>query len=184
MAEVYLGEIRWFPFSRIPSGWHPCDGSLLPLRDYAALYSVLGTMYGGNGTTTFGLPDLRGRTTVGWQKNAAPGSDYSLGKAAGAETVTLSKTQIPPHTHEVVANTAVGSAPTASNSTIYSTPKPKGTVPDMRMYGPYVSGTAPVALDPSVLATAGSGAAHENMQPYLTLSPCIAIQGYYPTFND
>lgn len=163
MAEPFLGEIRLFSFGVIPRGWLPCQGQLLPIQQNQALFSLLGTAYGGNGTSTFGLPDLRGRVPL----HISP--DYPLGKAAGEPTHTLTINEMPMHTHTVTASSA--------DATV---------IPPTDAVWPQINGTysavAPnVQMGPRSVSATGSSQAHNNMQPYTTVSFCIATSGIYPS---
>ena len=161
-----------------PKGWASCQGQLLPIRQNAALFSLLGTAYGGNGTTTFALPDLRGRAAVGFGQG--PGlATYSLGQPSGAETVGLTPTELPAHAHPVTSVVAVNTSPGAGtspqNSYLAAGPTPQYSenrgASDKVMATDLVTGTA---------GPAGSGQPHPNVMPYLTLSYCIALEGVYP----
>lgn len=180
MGDWYLGEIRAFPYAKIPEGWLACNGAILQIQQYAALNSLLGTTYGGDGKTTFALPDLRGRTGVGRGTNKQ-GTSYGTGQAGGLETVALTQTQIPAHTHNVMGIAAQGAAnvvkgnyiSSCGTSTTVPTPQNLYAVP------PNVAGMVP--LNPGSVVADGGGAGHENMQPFLVLNLCIAYQGVYPT---
>lgn len=168
MAEPFLSEIRILSFAFPPKGWALCDGQLLPINQNQALFSLLGTTYGGDGRTTFALPDLRGRSPV------HVGGGITLGERGGEEAHTLSVNEIPAHQHRLrasadFANSAVpaGALPAA---------KPRG---GLNVYGP--AGTANVALHPAVMSGAGGSQPHLNMQPFLTLNFVIALQGIYPS---
>lgn len=164
MAEPYLGEIHLFAFNFAPKGYAICDGSILPIQQYTALYSLLGTTYGGNGQTTFALPDLRGRVPV-----HPNGSTIALGSSAGEEAHTLTQAEMPAHTH-----LPMGSSTTAN------VPSPVGAAWAGSPAKPYAN-SANVQMNPSALGTAGQSQAHSNMQPFLTLNFCIALQGIYPS---
>jgi microcystin-dependent protein len=179
MSDFFLGDIRWFPYKTIPAGWHICDGTLLNIQSNAALYSVIGFAYGGDGKTTFGLPDLRGRTIMGWSNSQL---EYNtVGKSLGAETVTITTVQMPAHNHDVAATTDTGNAPVPSNSAVYASPLANPKTPDLNIYGTPTT-TSSVALASSTVTSSGGGQEHPNMQPFLTLTACIAVQGLYPQF--
>lgn len=176
MAEPFLGEIRTFPWPFAPRGWALCNGALLAIQQNAALFSLLGIQYGGNGTTTFGLPDLRGRGMV-HQGTGSDGSNYVMGTLAGTETVTLTTQTMPMHNHIVIAN---------GNAADKAKPDPgpyylaKANLPNAtagEIYGAFAN---PVALAPLSIATSGGGTPHANMQPFLVLNFCIATQGIFP----
>ncbi|CAD6875576.1 phage tail protein [Methylomonas fluvii] len=164
--DPILGEIKLFAINIVPKGWAPCNGTLLPIAQNQALYSLLGTYYGGDGRNTFALPDLRGRVpvaTVGEQPGAS----------GGTEIVTLTAAQVPPHTHEINVSTAAGDqtnaighhiAAPANNNNLYIA----------------ATGASTIALDPATVDTQGGNGNHNNMQPFLTLNYYIATAGVYP----
>jgi microcystin-dependent protein len=167
MSEPFLGEIKMTSFAFAPRGWALCNGQLLPINQNQALFSLLGTQYGGNGQTTFALPDLRGRAPV-------HRGTVIQGESAGAESVTLNAAQLPAHAHTLFgsANQATASAPAAANVLAQ---KPRGGA---NLYGPTSNTTlAPVSLQ----AAPGGGGPHDNMQPFLTISFVIALQGIFPS---
>jgi microcystin-dependent protein len=174
--EPFLGQITLFPFNFAPKGWAFCQGQLLPISQNTALFSLLGTYYGGNGTTTFGLPDLRGRVPVG--QGQGPGlSNYAIGSMQGVETVTLLAPQSPPHSHPFPAfavpattNAPSGALPAQGHSTGRGAPA-------VNTYAPPQTA---VPLASGQVGPAGNGQPHNNLQPYLTLNWCIAMQGIYP----
>lgn len=169
MADPFVAEIRIFPFNFAPQGWAWCDGQLLPLSQNTALFSLLGTTYGGNGATNFALPDLQGRAPM--QPGQGPGlSLHDLGEAGGSETVTLIESEMPNHSHTLRASLddddstlAQGHAPGQLSVT----------------YAPVAGGT-PATMAPQSLAASGGDQPHNNMQPYLTFHFCIALQGVFP----
>ncbi|MFN7937822.1 MAG: tail fiber protein [Bryobacteraceae bacterium] len=166
--EPFMGEIRIFPWGVIPSGWAQCNGQVLAIGASQALFSLLGTMYGGNGISTFQLPDLRGRVPVGMgQGNGL--SPYVQGQMAGSETVTLTTPQMPQHFHQM---NGVAGAPTSLT--------PSG---NMLALGAQVfnSGAFDATMDSSSVVVTGQGRGHENMMPFLTLNYCICINGIYPS---
>ena len=168
--DPFLGEVRLFAFpSIIPRGWLPCDGRLLPIMQNQALFALLNTQYGGDGRTTFGLPDLRGRVPV----NLNPASSFPgmQGFSGGAETVALDPTTMPVHLHALDANSGAANQTTPSGSFFAS------GAPSQLLYGPPAN---TVALDTGTLSDAGSAAAHPNLQPFLTLQYCIAASGIFP----
>ena len=168
MATPYLSEIKIFSFNFAPRGWAFCNGQLLPINQNQALFSLLGTTYGGNGVTTFALPNLQGRVPL------HVGSGFSLGQVGGEEAHTLLSTEMASHTHVME-----GSSATAS------TTSPVGNVlASGAGVAPYAaSGGGNVGLNPGALTTVGGGQPHENRQPYLTLNVCIALQGIFPSRN-
>lgn len=166
---AFLGELRWFPYMFIPQGWLPCNGQIVAITDYQELFSLYGTTYGGDGQSTFGIPDLRGRAVVGTN-----GADLQLGTAGGQEAVTLDAANLPIHEHAVSVSVAAG-----------TTDQPAGAlIAADSADTPFIPGAAPpqpVALAGSTIASAGGGAAHSNMQPWLALQPCVCVSGPYPT---
>ncbi len=178
MSDYFIGELRVFA-GIIPSGWIPCDGRLLQIQANAALYSLLGTSYGGDGKTTFAVPDLRGQTPVAIGQLPAQNLSYQVGNKGGTETVTLLPTQIPPHLHQVtvVSNSAANQNFAAGNlmAQIGTT---TGMTPQT-YYAPPSSGTT-IVLAAQTIGTAGSSAPHSNLQPFLVLNICIAMTGLYP----
>lgn len=170
MADPFVAEIRIFPFNFAPRGWAWCDGQLLPLSQNTALFSLLGTTYGGNGESNFALPDLQGRAPMA--PGQGPGlSLYDLGQTGGQSSVTLLPTEIPAHTHvaSATSDTAVTNAPA---NAYLARPLGRGS----NLYSP--SFTSTVGMQPT--STAGGNAPHNNMQPYLTFYFCIALQGVFP----
>lgn len=169
MADPFVAEIRIFPFNFAPKGWAWCDGQLLPLSQNTALFSLLGTTYGGNGKSNFALPDLQGRGPM--QPGQGPGlSLHDLGETGGSETVTLLESEMPAHAHTVRAVNDSGTQATPGGAAMSRANIYKASVPD---------GTA-VTMSPNILAPAGGDAPHNNMMPYLTFYFCIALQGVFP----
>lgn len=165
MSEAYMGEVRLFAFSFPPKGWAACDGQIMAISQNQALFSLLGTTYGGNGQTTFALPDLRGRVPLHF------GNGFAEGQVGGEEAHRLISTELPAHTHAVQAST---SDP--------STPSPAGAVWANRPDSPY-SPSGDVYLNQAAIASTGGSQSHPNMQPYLTVNYCIALVGIYPSRN-
>ena len=171
MADPFVAEIRIFPFNFAPRGWAFCDGQLMPISQNTALFSLLGTTYGGNGTSTFALPDLQGSVPV--HPGQGPGlSLHDLGEQGGSETVTLLESEIPAHTHALAASAAAGVARSPSGELFANQ---SGGV------NSYAALAAPTALlAAAACGVAGGGQPHNNLAPYLTLNFCIALQGFYP----
>jgi len=165
MAEPFLSEVRIMSFVFAPKGWALCNGQLLPINQNQALFSLLGTTFGGDGRVNFALPDLRGRTPI------HVGSGHTLGEKGGEPAHTLSIAEIPTHTHVLQGTNAnaVTNAPT-SNAL--------GNTTDL-----YHAATALTSLNPGSVTPVGGSQAHLNMQPFLTLSFCIALQGIFPSPN-
>lgn len=170
MAEPFLGEIRTTSFAFAPKGWALCNGQLLAINTNQALFAILGTTYGGNGQTTFALPDLRGRVPV------QPGSEVQLGQAAGEAAHALTLNEIPAHGHALMASGDL--ANTASPVGAVTAAKPRG---GRDVYAPAGSPAQP--MSPQAIAPAGASQPHNNMQPYLTLNFIIALQGIFPSRN-
>jgi microcystin-dependent protein len=167
--DPYLGEIRPVGFNFAPQGWAFCAGQILSIAQNTALFSLLGTNYGGNGTTTFALPDLRGRVPVG--TGQGPGlSTYDLGESSGTETHTLILSEIPPHKHSLQVDT---------NNAAFETPA--GHYPAVSARKVYGTGTPTSTLPLTGVGIGGGDLPHNNMQPYLTVNYIIALQGIYPT---
>lgn len=176
MSTPYIGEIRMFAFGTrgAPNGWQACDGSLLPISQYDALFALIGTTYGGDGQTTFAVPDLRGRLPI--HQGQGPGlSNYVIGQRAGTETVTVLPTQMPAHTHTVVATNAAATTGTPGNTVL------PGAVSGQTMYVTDTSGGMPFNLSPQSTTPAGGSQPHENCMPTLTVQFCIATQGIFPS---
>ena len=177
MAEPFLSEIRIMSFVFAPRGWALCNGQTLAISQNTALFSLLGTNYGGNGTTTFALPDLRGRTPI--QQGQGPGlSSRQVGETGGVENVTLISTEIPSHTHALKATTA--SATTAAPAgAIWAVSGSRRSTTNL-----YTNAAgAGAVMNSQVLAPVGSSVPHNNMPPYMTVSFCIALQGIFPARN-
>ena len=172
MADPFVAEIRIFPFNFAPKGWAFCDGQLLPLSQNTALFSLLGTTYGGNGKSNFALPDLQGRAPM--HPGQGPGlSLHDLGEQSGVETVTLLQSEMPAHTHSVMANAAQADLQSPSPARVLA--RSAG--------GPaYQSNSSAniVPMAPQALTPAGGDQPHNNLQPYLTLYFNIALQGVFP----
>lgn len=185
MGDYYIGEIRLFPYNKVPTDWHIADGTLMNISNNAALYSLLGTQFGGDGRTTFALPNLQGRVVVGKANAYLNNTPLTVGASAGADTVVLDTTQIPPHTHQTYGTAANGSAASPQNG-YFGTPIRPATAPTTAPAAPtpYIAfqnpPTQPLALNGFMVAPAGTSQAHENRQPYLALVYAIAVSGIYP----
>jgi microcystin-dependent protein len=164
MAEPFLSEIRMMSFGFPPKGWAFCNGQLLPISQNQALFSLLGTNYGGDGRVNFGLPDLQGRLPI------HVGNSHTLGERGGEQAHTLSISQIPTHAHVLQGTTA----------TANPQPVPTGAylAPTASLYGP---ASALTPLTPQTVTSVGGSQAHLNMQPFLTINFCIALQGIFPS---
>ena len=177
MTDVYLGFIAMFGFNFAPQGWAFCAGQLLPIQQNTALFSLLGTTYGGNGVQTFGLPNLQSRVPIGM--GTGPGlSNYVIGQSGGTENVTLLTTQIPAHTHQMTASGDIPTLNAASGNSLASSPRGGTQMPNV-----YAAGfTTPVTMG-STTSQAGGNQPHSNIQPYLAINYCIALQGIFPARN-
>jgi microcystin-dependent protein len=172
MADPFVAEIRIFPFNFAPNGWAWCDGQLLPLSQNTALFSLLGTTYGGNGKSNFALPDLQGNAPMFWGQG--PGlSLYDLGQTAGSQTVTLLESEIPSHSHGMMAAAQIATSGVPSPSVGL------GRSRGMNLYQANVTQNV-VQMSPSAIGPAGGSLPHNNMMPYLTFYFCIALQGVFP----
>jgi microcystin-dependent protein len=166
----FLGQLMLFPFNFPPKGWTLCQGQLLPINQYQALFSLLGTTYGGDGRTTFGLPDLRGRTPV------SMGNGVVLGQKAGEEMHTLNSAEVPQHNHAINGTTAGANAPGPGGNLLGQT----GTgVAIYRQGGVMIDSP----LNAATISNYGGSQSHENRSPYLVLNWCIALQGIFPSRN-
>jgi len=171
MADPFVAEIRIFPFNFAPKGWAFCDGQLLPLSQNTALFSLLGTTYGGDGRSTFRLPDMQGNAPM--HPGQGPGlSLHDLGETGGVETVTLLQTEIPLHSHGVMAAPSLVSGDTNI--------PPGNAFAKSSQGNAYVAAANLTQLSPSTITPTGNSQPHNNMMPYLTLSFCIAMQGVFP----
>jgi microcystin-dependent protein len=174
MSQPFVGQIIAVGFNFAPAGWALCQGQLLPIDQNQALFSLLGTTFGGNGTTTFGLPDLRGRGALGMGQGPGLGS-YVLGQAAGVESATLAGAQIGSHVHGLSA-AATATTPTPSSSVVLGTPAAATPI-----YA--TGGTGATLTAGAVSTTPGGGQPHENRQPSLTVNYIISLFGVFPSQN-
>lgn len=164
MSEPFIGEIRAFAFDKVPTGWALCNGQLLNIANNQALFSLLGTTYGGNGTSTFALPNLQGRVPV------HASADRTLGQSAGEETHTLTVAEMPVHDHLAMAQSA---AATESS--------PEGHYWSVGDNADGYASTADASMSAAAIGSSGGSQAHNNMQPFLVVSFCIATQGLFPS---
>jgi microcystin-dependent protein len=171
VSSPFLAEIRIFPFNFAPTGWALCNGQLLPISQNTALFALLGTTYGGDGKSTFALPDLEGSSAM--HPGQGPGlSLHDLGKVGGTDTVTLLQSEIPVHTHTLRGTNTTGDNPTPGGNTLA---RPGST----NIYQQNSTANL-VPMAPQALSIAGSSLPHNNLMPYLTLNFCIAMQGIFP----
>ncbi|MDD5543531.1 MAG: tail fiber protein [Acidobacteriia bacterium] len=164
MAEPFLSEIRLFSFGFAPKGWALCDGQLLPINQNEALFSLLGTTYGGDGQVNFGLPDLQGRVPLHM------GNNHTLGEKGGEQTHTLNVNELPGHTHTVMAS---------SNSPTVNTPA-NNLWASQTGFSPYAT-SSNESMNPAAISSVGGSQAHLNLQPFLVINFCIALQGIFPS---
>lgn len=167
MAEPFLSEIRIMSFVFAPKGWALCNGQLLPINQNQALFSLLGTTFGGDGRVNFALPDLRARTPI------HVGSGHTLGERGGEQAHTLSVAELPTHTHVLGASSADGTQVVPAG----------GMLAKAAPANPYLAPGSLAPMNPGVITNTGGSQAHLNMQPFLTLSFCIALQGIFPSPN-
>jgi microcystin-dependent protein len=171
MANPFVAEIRIFGFNFAPKGWAMCNGQLMPISQNTALFSLLGTFYGGDGKSTFALPDLQGAAPV--HQGQGPGlSEYFLGQTGGSETITLLESEIPVHSHNLMA---------ANSASISQSPAgqlPAGGIGGVAMYRE--PGATDASLAAEAAAVTGGSLPHNNLQPLLTFNFCIAMQGVFP----
>jgi microcystin-dependent protein len=167
MAEPFLSEIRLMSFIFAPKGWALCNGQLLPINQNQALFSLLGTTFGGDGRVNFALPDLRGRTPI------HVGNGHTLGERGGEQAHTLSIAELPTHTHVAQGTSNVANAGNPAGNLLATTTATTGDV--------YAPASQLVAMAPQSVTNVGGSQAHLNMQPFLTLSFCIALQGIFPS---
>ena len=163
MAEPFLAELRMMSFVFPPKGWALANGQLLPINQNQALFSLLGTTFGGDGRVNFGLPNLQGRVPI------SMGQGHTLGEVGGQQAVTLSIAQIPTHLHTAMASTTNGNQPSASNAVLAAA---------LNVYSGPQNLTS---INPTTISSVGGSQAHLNMQPFLTISFCIALQGIFPS---
>jgi len=168
MSEPFLAEVRIVGFNFAPRGWAFCDGQILPINQNQSLYSLLGTIYGGDGRTSFALPDMRGRTPI------HVGGGHTQGQKSGEEAHTLSTNEMPQHTHPLRASTGGANSNQAPGNVLAQT---AATDPA------YLSLSSPVNMSASAVTATGGGQAHDNSQPSIALSFCIALQGLFPSRN-
>jgi microcystin-dependent protein len=176
MSEFFIGQIMMAGFGFAPKFWAQCNGQLLPINQNQALFSLLGTQYGGNGTTNFALPDLRSRTPIGYASSVDPSWQppaVQIGQAAGVENVTLLSTNLPSHSHQLNATTGNGTTRNPNNA-IYA----NSAVPLFSAS----SGPA-VPLNPATVGAVGGNQPHPNLQPYSVINFCIALSGIFPSRN-
>ncbi|WP_196137517.1 phage tail protein [Aliikangiella sp. G2MR2-5] len=178
MAEPFLSEIRMWGFSWPPRGWQQCDGQQMPITQNEALFSLIGTAYGGNGTTTFGLPDLRGRAPI-----HAEGGQTRMGETSGLENVTLNMSEMPTHTHALRGTTANANVNNFSSKVLASGYQYVGRESRQGPKNMYAPPENLTALSSQSISVMGGNQAHNNIQPTLVVNFCIAVTGLFPSRN-
>ncbi len=171
MSEPFLAEVRIVGFNFAPRGWAFCDGQILPINQNQSLYSLLGTTYGGDGRTSFALPDMRGRTPIHVGRSNG-GGDHTEGQKSGEETHTLAANEMPQHDHQLKASSDSGTIPIPAGQVLAASPNPM-----------YHEATNLVDMNSASVANVGGGQAHDNMMPFIALNFCIALQGLFPSRN-
>ncbi len=182
MSEFFIGQIIMTGFNFAPKYFAQCNGQLLPINQNQSLFSLLGTQFGGNGTSNFALPDMRSRTPVGYASSVDPAwqpPSVAMGEAAGSETVTLQAGNLPSHDHAMNASTQDGDNRIPSNRLFATSINGAGAA--LPLYASSTSGVA--TLDAKSVADAGGGMSHPNLQPYNTVNFCIALSGIFPSRN-
>lgn len=184
MSDPFVGEIKIWAFPWAPQGWVLCDGAIMQISQNQALNALLAYQFGGDGKTTFALPDLRGRTPIGYGRSPDDGAVYQVGGKVGAETVALSAATVPSHAHGVTANSANGAQPFPSGNNFATVvPALATTTQKFNVYLPNAAGTAvpnPQTLAATAVSTVGSSTPHNNMQPFTVLNFCICTSGLWP----
>ena len=165
MAQPYVGEIRMFAGNFAPAGWMFCEGQLLPISEYETLFNLIGTTYGGDGQSTFALPDLRGRIPINF------GNGFTLAETGGAETITLTVSQIPAHSHALLATTTVATQQNPGGN----------VVAEASLFSPYITIPPTAAMAPASGGSTGGSQPHDNFQPYLCVDFIISLFGIFPS---
>lgn len=171
MSNPYVAEIRIFPFNFAPLGWAFCNGQILPISQNTALFSLVGTFYGGDGESNFALPNFQGAVPVGMGQGAGL-SLYSIGQSGGSDEVTLIQSEMPSHQHAISAANVTGYLSSPAGNIWANSGKGRSPA--------YHTADSSASMSPQCLSPVGSSFPHNNMQPYLTLNFCIALQGVYP----
>jgi microcystin-dependent protein len=183
MAEPFISQIEAFAFNFPPKGWAFCNGQILSIQQNQALFSLLGTTYGGNGTTNFALPNLQGRVPVHFGQSVQ-GQNFQLGQVGGQEAHTLTLTEMPAHTHLVNVDSTAGAANKPTTSTVLGKSSGASSTGQPLAINAYnSSGTSSNSFDARTISNVGGNQPHDNRQPYLTLSYCIALVGIFPSRN-
>jgi microcystin-dependent protein len=171
MAQPYVGEIRMFAGNFPPSGWMFCDGATLAISENETLFQLIGTTYGGDGESTFDLPDLRGRTPVHQGTDPGTGTNFILAETGGVESVTLTVQQMTTHNHAFLASTVIGTEGNPGGNLAANSPGPQ----------PYIQESPDGNLNPQSLQPAGGSQPHDNLQPYLGINVSISLFGIFPS---
>jgi microcystin-dependent protein len=171
MSQPYIGEIRMFGGNFAPAGWMFCSGQLVPISENEALFQLIGTTYGGDGESTFALPDLRGRIPVHAGQGPGISQSYQLGETGGVESVTLTVSQIPNHTHPMLGNSDIATDPAPTNDLLSTS----------SLLTPYVGIAPDSALAANAISPAGGSQPHDNMMPFLCVSFIISLFGVFPS---
>jgi len=179
MSQPYVGQILMFAGTFAPAGWMQCQGQLVPISENETLFNLIGTTYGGDGQSTFGLPDLQGRVPVHMGTGGGL-STYIIGQEAGVESVTLTTQQIPQHNHLALSQTAAGADTTPTTTSILATEGVSNGTNNPYTYAPFDAATQ-VTLPANAIAQAGGSQPHENIQPICAITYCISLFGVYPT---
>ncbi len=175
MSDYYIGEIRLFAGTYVPADWQECDGSILNIASHQELFALLGTVYGGDGSTTFAVPDLRGRLPIGYGTSGGTGiSPYKLGQAGGVTAVTLTEAQLPLHSHPEMATTNAATSTSPINAVLAD---PSDS---FNLYTPANATNVSVTMAAGVILPNGGGQAHMNMMPSMAMRYIIALNGLYP----
>lgn len=177
MSEPFLGQITVFPYSFPPNGWADCAGQLLPIRQYTSLFSLLGVNFGGNGTSTFALPDLQGRVALG-QGDAPGGSSYVIGETGGEESVAIGTPEMAMHTHGLAVTTTHGTVNTPGGQVLANAQS--GGLQGANHGYIYNAAAPTIQMTTASITQSGGSQAHNNLQPFLALRYCIALQGVFP----
>jgi microcystin-dependent protein len=172
--DSFVGEIRLLPYTFAPQGWQDCDGSLLSISENESLFSLIGTTFGGDGQTTFAVPDLRGRLPIHMGSGTGLGT-YNLGQMAGTETVTLNSAQMPAHTHTAMVTNAIASTGTPSGNVEL------GAISNDTMYTSDITGLTPYSAVSAMIGPTGDNQPHDNTMPTLAVRFCISLYGIWPS---
>ena len=181
MSSPYVGEIRMFGGSFAPAGWAMCQGQLMPISENETLFNLIGTTYGGDGQSTFGLPDLQGRVPMHMGQGPGISQNYQIGQEGGVESVTLSIQQTPIHNHLSMATTAQGDANAPAANVTLASMGPAG-IAQVPCYLPFAN-TNQITLSPQTIASTGGSQPHDNMQQYLCITFIISLFGIFPSQN-